>query len=474
MQNRRFGPAAGRSRREFVCSGIAVALAYATGACTRPAVSRDLARWSRTLRGRVLSPDSPGYDDARRVWNTAVDRRPLALVRCADLDDVRRCVDFARRGGIPIAVRGGGHSYAGHSVLDGAIQIDLGDMRAVAVDAEALRASAAGGARIRDLLAPALAVGLYTPMGGCGDVGVAGLALAGGDTRGMGLRGTASDNVIGAQLVTADGDLVDVGPGRHDDLYWAIRGGGGNFGVVTRLEFRLYPVRAETGAYWRIPLANGREALRSFRDLIRGAPDALQAAFGVESTEGAWAYCSQEGAPAEVESTLRTWRVAFRPVEPQVRTSTPDPAGVVIPPSAFAADAVFLADLPDAAIDDLMSSAEHAPPKASIYLVTSRGAVARIGAEDTAYSLRGAGIHVSASAPWTTPADRGRAEEWIASFGAFIRPHGRLAYVNYLSGASVDRVREAYGVNYERLQRVKGRYDPANLFRSNHNIPPRA
>ena len=225
------------TRRDFMrATGGAVALgAFGTLPWSSAADSvSNLDDLARSVHGRLLRGDSPGYDEARKVWNLAYDRRPLAMVRAVGVDDVRRCVEFASKHTVPIAVRGGGHSYAGYGVADGALQIDLATFSKVTVDRDRRVASVGGGTRIRDLLKATLVAGLYTPMGGCGSVGVAGLTLAGGDTGGRGLYGTVCDNLIGAQLVTADGEVLELGPGKNEDLYWAIRGGGGNFGVVTR------------------------------------------------------------------------------------------------------------------------------------------------------------------------------------------------------------------------------------------------
>ena len=245
------------TRRDFVRAGMATAGVVALGGCARSGAAgasassgsaADLDKLAGAIRGRFVRDGSPLYDEARKVWNLAYDRRPLAMARCSDMDDVRRCVEFARRHDVPVAIRGGGHSYAGWGVADGALQIDLGAFNTVTVDRERRIASVGGGTRIKQLLAVILPIGLYTPMGACGEVGVAGLALAGGDTAGRGMFGTACDNVIGAQLVTADGEVLELGPGQNEALFWAIRGGGGNFGVVTRLDFRLHPLRTQHSA----------------------------------------------------------------------------------------------------------------------------------------------------------------------------------------------------------------------------------
>src|ERR1700752_5336554 len=252
------------TRRDFVQAGLIAAGAVGTlpaFAAGDPASNLD--GLAHSIRGRFLRGGSAGYDEARKVWNRAYNRRPVAMVRAANVDDVRRCVEFSRKHSVPIAIRGGGHSYAGYGVADGALQIDLGAINSVTVDRDHRVASVGGGTRIRDLLSATLAAGLYTPMGSCGSVGVAGLALAGGDTSGRGLYGTACDNLIGAQLVTADGDVRDLGAGRSEALYWAVRGGGGNFGFVPRLDFRLHPVVPLHSAAFNIGWRDIAGALRA-------------------------------------------------------------------------------------------------------------------------------------------------------------------------------------------------------------------
>lgn len=471
------------TRRDFVRAGLVTAGAAALGGCARtgaPPVSAatgpgsDLDDLARRVRGRLLRDGSPGYDDARKVWNLAYDRRPLAMVRCADVDDVRRCVEFARRHAVPIAIRGGGHSYAGFGVADGALQIDLGAFTRVTVDPDRKVATVGGGTRIRDLLTATLAAGLFTPMGACGSVGVAGLALAGGDTAGRGLFGTACDNLLGAQLVTADGDVLELGPGRNDDLFWAIRGGGGNFGVVTRLDFRLHPVRPSYAASFALGWNDVAGGLRAFGDLVRHAPDEVRASFVVDPEAGAWASCGYRGEPAAAAAYLERWKAAFRPVEARLSTYTPNPEGEVWAPTPLAVDGAFLEDLGDELVDVLARAAVAGRGVGAMLMGLSHGAVARVGMTDTAYPLRGRGLSSLFSAEWTRPEDRARAESWVAETRSALRPWARRAYVNYLAPSTPERIREVYGVNYPRLARIKAQYDPANLFRVNQNIRPEA
>lgn len=470
------------TRRDFIRSGVAAAGALAVGACARvgaPTTSQsagaaaDLDALARRVRGRLLRDGSPLYDDARKVWNLAYDRRPLAMARCADVDDVQRCVAYARRHHIPIAVRGGGHSYAGFGVADGALQIDLAAFNTVTVDRARRVASVGGGTRIKELLAAILPLGLHTPMGSCGEVGVAGLALAGGDTAPRGLFGTACDNVIGAQLVTPDGEVRELGPDRNADLFWAIRGGGGNFGVVTRLDFQLHPLLTQQRATFVIGWNDIAGALRTFGALIHDVPDNARAGFTVDKTIGAVASCGHYGEAAAAADFIAQWKRAFRPVEPSVGPSVPTPQGEVWATTSLAVDGAFLTDLSDERLVDVLARAAIAGRGVGAMLMgLSNGVASRIAMTDTAYPLRGAGLSSLLSAEWRRPEERARAEQWVAEYGAALRPWARRAYVNYLGPSSPERIRDVYGENYPRLARIKAQYDPENLFRFNQNVLP--
>jgi FAD/FMN-containing dehydrogenase len=470
------------TRRDFVRTGIATAGAVALSACapiaaTPASVSTgtaaDLDKLARRIRGRFLRDGSPLYEDARKVWNLAYDRRPLAMARCEGVDDVRRCMEFAHRHNIPVAIRGGGHSYAGFGVADGALQVDLGEFNTVTVDRDRKVASVGGGTRIKELLAATLAVGLHTPMGSGGEVGVAGLALAGGDTSPRGLFGTACDNVIGAQLVTANGDVLELGPDRNPDLFWAIRGGGGNFGVVTRLDFRLHPLLTQHRANFLIGWNDISGALRTFGELIRETPDEVRASFIVDKDTGAVASCGHYGDQSAADAYHAKWKAAFRSVEPVIGRSIPTPQGEVWTTTSLAVDGAFLEGITDDRLVDVLARAAVAGRGVGAILMgLSNGVASRIRITDTAYALRGMGLSSLLSAEWHRPEERARAEQWVAEYGAALRPWARRAYVNYLGPSSSDRIREVYGVNYPRLARIKAKYDPTNLFRSNQNILP--
>lgn len=466
------------TRRTVLTGSLASAAALALGSRAQAADALeigtvgDLDALARRLQGRMLTNSASGYDDARKVWNKAYDRRPLAIVRCADLDDVRRCMVFAQRHALPVAIRGGGHSYAGFGVADGAIQVDLRDFNSVRVDPAKRLASVGGGVKIRDLLTATLATGLYTPMGACGAVGVAGLALAGGDTGGRGLFGTACDNIVGAQLVTAGGEVLELGPHQNEDLYWAIRGGGGNFGVVTRLDFRLHPTPTAQTIRFSFGWRDIEGAMRTFGDLVRETPDEVRAGFHVSADTGASASFGHYGNPQAAAVYLARWEMAFPRSEAQRATSMPNAQGEVWDSTALAVDGAFLERLDDGPIDVFSRAALAGRGFGSILMGLSNGQAARIGMTDTAYPLRGTGLSSLLSATWERPEDRERSERWVAEYGTALRPWARRAYVNYLGPSTPERIREVYGSNYLRLARIKAKYDTANLFRSNQNILP--
>jgi FAD/FMN-containing dehydrogenase len=471
------------TRREFIRAGLAAAGTFALAACGHRVNSHgslafessaDLDALARSIRGRLLLSKSSGYDDARRVWNLAYDRHPLAMARCAELDDVRRCVEFARRHSVPVAIRGGGHSYAGHGVADGALQIDLAAFNTVTVDTDRRVASVGGGTRIKELLAATLPVGLITPMGACGDVGVAGLALAGGDTAGRGLFGTACDNVLGAQIVTSDGGILELSPDRNEELFWAIRGGGGNFGVVTRLDLRLHSVLPYHTAAFEFGWNDIAGAMHIFGELVQRPPDEIRAGFFVDPVSGASASCGFYGDKKVAGAYLAKWKAAFHPVEPRMANPKPNPQGEIWTTTSLAVDGAFLEGMTGDVVNVLARAAVAGRGIGGMLMGLSNGIASRVGMTDTAYPLRGTGLSSLLHAEWNRPQDREAAMQWVAEHGAALRPWARRAYVNYLAPSTPDRIREVYGVNYPRLARIKAQYDPANLFRSNQNILPEA
>jgi FAD/FMN-containing dehydrogenase len=434
---------------------------------------------------QCLRPNDAGFDDARRVWNGMIDRRPALIVRCQNRDDVVRAVGLARERGVPLAVRGGGHSAAGLAVCDGGVVVDLRAMRAVRVDSDRRIARAQGGATWADFDAAAGAHGLATTGGVISTTGVGGLTLGGGIGWLMRSYGLASDNVIAAELVTADGTVLTVSETEHPELFWAIRGGGGNFGVVTEFTFRLHPVPEVTGGMVVHPAARARDVLRHFRDITQQAPDALSLVNGFLTTPDGMkvtviAGC-YNGPESEGTSALAPVRSFGPPVadtfarkpyaEHQRMLDEGFPSGLQVYWRG-----AFIDDLSDACIDTIASRFEAiTSPLSALVLEHLGGAVSRLDADATAFGHRHAPYNLAIVGRWIDPAERERHVTWTKETSEALRPFGGGAvYVNYLGlEEGSERVQEAYdSQKLARLSAIKREYDPTNLFRVNQNITP--
>jgi len=447
--------------------------------------SADIEDLRAGLRGELLTADQPGYDAVRRLWNPAFDRKPALIVLCVGAADVRRAVSFTAAHGLLTAVRGGGHSVSGQSGCDGGLVIDVSPMRAVQVDPIARVVRAEAGALLGQLDREALAFGLVTPVGTVADTGVAGLTLGGGVGR-IGRRfGLTCDNLTGADLVTADGNWLRVSATENADLLWALRGGGGNFGVVTSFTFRLHEVSPLMyGGLLTYPLADARQRLRSFADLIAAAPDELYvdvvmgtAAQGVRWLGLSVCYC---GPPADAERVVAPLRKLGKPLKDELAAvpystlqGSADLRGVS-PLGAYGKGGLIYGITP-ALIDTMVEFTESAPSDdAEMWLQHQGGAIGRVAPADTAYFNRGASHNVGVFTSWKMPAgDTAREIDWVRRAWAKIEPQTRGQYVNLAASDDREaRVHAAYGANYPRLAALKKRYDPANLFRLNANIKP--
>jgi FAD/FMN-containing dehydrogenase len=442
----------------------------------------DVEAFAASLRGELLLPGADGYDKARRVWNGAFDKHPALIARCTGNADVVAAVDFARRHELLTAIRGGGHSTSGKSTCDGGLVIDLAAMRGASVDPRARRARVAGGALLGDLDHETRAFGLVTTAGTVSHTGAGGLILGGGFGRVCRHFGLACDNVLAAEVVTAAGELVRASAGENPDLYWALRGGGGNFGVVTAFELELHPMDPTVfGGVMLWPAARAREIMRRYRDFAQHAPDALNAdiflagdggppAIGIELC---WSADRAHG--TQVIAPLRaiggTLQDTVAPV-PYVAMQTSGDARFH-DGTKFYGKAGFLTALEDTTIDALVDGFEAQPPgSVGVFMQMSGGAVGRVGPTDTAFVNRDSRFWLMVNSVWQDPADR---EGHIASARAlWARAEGAVSgfYINTMADEQYARARQVFGVNYERLTAVKGRYDPRNLFRLNANIPP--
>ena len=447
----------------------------------------DIADLSAGLRGELITADQAGYETARKLWNPAFDRKPALIVRCAGAADVRRAVSFTAAHGLLTAVRGGGHSVSGQSGCDGGLVIDLTPMRAVEVDPIARIARVEGGALLGQLDREALAFGLATPVGTVADTGVGGLTLGGGVGRLARRFGLTCDNLIGAELITADGRWLRVSRTEHPELLWALRGGGGNFGVVTLFIFKLHEVAPQMyGGTIIYPFDGARQLMRSFADYIAAAPDELyvDAVMGTDAPGERWLAFSvcYSGSPAEAPRVVGPMRKLGKPLKDQLAPApydklqgSADLRG--ISPLGGYGKGGLVDGITPTLIDTMVGFTESAPlDNLMMWLQQQGGAISRVPPHDTAYFNRHASHNVGVFEAWKMPAeDASRKTEWVRSAWTKIEPLTRGQYVNLAATDDREaRVHAAYGDNYPRLAALKKRYDPDNLFRLNANIKPAA
>ena len=435
------------------------------------------------LRGELIRPEDDGYDAARAVFNGMVNKRPAMIVRCAGTSDVIEGVDFARTHDLPLSVRGGGHSIAGKAVCDGGLMLDLSRMKGIRVDPVRRTAQAQPGLTLGEFDHETQTFGLATTLGIVSLTGIAGLTLGGGLGWLNGLHGLACDNLLSADVVTADGRLLKAAPEENEDLYWAIRGGSGNFGIVTSFEYRLYPVDVVLGGGVLFPEGQAREALRFCHEFANGCPDELSASISLGRTPGGavvagitLCYC---GSLERGEEVLRPLRRFGPPLEDNIR---PMPYRTL----QSAADVCFpfghqhywktsvLKHLSDEAIEVMVGFMAKTPsPATGVALQQMHGAATRVDPADTAFPHRDEHYDFMILSQWSDPADSERNVGWTREFFGAMQPFlERGAYVNLMGEEGEDAVKEAYGSNYERLAALKGRYDPTNFFALNHNVKP--
>jgi len=435
-------------------------------------------------RGDLVTPDDPRYDQARRVWNAMIDRRPAVVARPRGAADVVACVGFARRHHLPIAVRGGGHSIAGRGTCDEGLVIDFCDMKAIRVDPASRTARAEPGARWQEFDRETQAFGLATTGGTVGDTGIAGLTLGGGFGWLEGTCGMTVDNLLGADVVLAGGDLVHASETEHPDLLWALRGGGGNFGVVTSFEYRLHRVGPMiVGGLIVHPFSQARAAMKFYGEFMRTAPDELVAAAVLMTAPDGQKACGIAmacvGDPARAERTVAPLKAFGAPVLDAVG---PIPyvgqqllLEAAMPPNVLNYwKAEFVRDISDDLIDGAIDAfARVASPMSSLLLFPIHGAARRVAQDATAFPHRG-GYHLGIYSLWTDPARNDENIGWARRTWTALQPFAAGGvYVNELGeDEGIDRVQMAYGLNYDRLQRIKARYDPENVFCLNANIAP--
>ncbi len=443
------------------------------------------------LRGRLIQPGDTDYEAARKVYNGMIDRHPRFIVRCADTADVVSAVNFARDHELPLAIRGGGHNVAGHGTCDDGLVIDLGDMKGTWVDPSKRRVLVQGGCTWGDVDHATHAFGFATPGGLVSTTGVAGLTLGGGIGHLSRKYGLSCDNLLSAQVVTADGRILTASSDENPDLFWGLRGGGGNFGVVTSFEFQLHPVSTVLGGPIFYSLDQCEDALRFYRDFMAEAPEELGAFFAFLQVPGppfpehlhgqtvCGIICCYTGSLEEGEAVVRPLLEFGPPLFEHVdRVPFPflqsafDP---MVPPGLhhyWKAD--FMYDLND---DAIAAHVEHGPQiptvQSVLHIYPTDGAVHRIGAEETAYSHRDAKfVHIiAATSP--DPAVMVNGTQWARDYWDALHPYSAGgSYVNFLMDEGQDQLEATYQGNYKRLVELKNKYDPTNLFRINQNIRP--
>jgi FAD/FMN-containing dehydrogenase len=437
-----------------------------------------------SITGTVLRRHDPGYEEARAVHNGMIDRKPALIVRCLTTDDVVAALAFARRAQAEVSIRGGGHNVAGRAVTDGGLMIDLAEMKGIAVEPQARTATAGGGVTWGELNGATGEHGLAVTGGVISTTGIAGLTLGGGLGWLMSKYGLAADNLIGAELVTAAGDVLRVDAESHPDLFWALRGGGGNFGVVTSLTYRLHPVSTIVGGLIAHPIEAAPGMLRFYRDAVADASDDLTVFAGlVHAPDGSGAQLAamlvfHTGEPDEAERDIALFEAWGSPAAVQVGPM-PYPVMNTILDAGYPKGALnywrssFTRGLPDELIDVAVKRFAAVPsPMSAILLERFHGAVTRVDETATAVPHRAEGWNLLIPSVWTAHADSEHNIAWTRETFAALQPHlGRGRWLNYLGDDEADEaVRAAYGPNLERLREVKRRYDPDNIFHLNHNI----
>ena len=481
------------TRRDFIKATVLTGASLGlTSACrrfqgpVRAPISDALRKFRSSLRGRVILPGDPDYDQTRQVawWNPETDKRPALLAQCETDDDVARCIDYARHQELNLAVRSGGHSFMGWGIGEGLV-IDVSRMKEITLDATQGKVRVGAGVKAEEMLSSAAKHGLAPVLGECGTVG-AGLCLGGGLGWLSGTYGATCDNLLSARLITAGGDSVTTDVVSNPDLFWAIRGGGGNFGVVTSFEYRLHPVREVLGGGFAYRVSDARPVIRFFRDFMSTAPDGLQALVYLESAEGGslrvvLVYVGDLIAGEKVVSQFRRFKVPLRDWVQRrayADTYTMPPYSDDGPSCPFhAIRGSYLERLSDEAIDVVLARFAEPPPACEVGFNLDHyvhGEVCRVKPDSTAFELRvPAAVHVAFGAGWDAPERSAACAAWLDDTWKLLQPYsGGRMYANYMSTEGDPASRAAYGGNYSRLVSIKRRYDPDNVFRRNLNIQP--
>jgi FAD/FMN-containing dehydrogenase len=448
-----------------------------------------------SLRGRLIVEGDAEYEGTRKVYNGMIDKRPALIARCVDVADVAAAVRFAREQHLPLAVRGGGHNGGGLGTCDGGLVIDLSAMRGVRVDPKARDTRVAGGCVWADVDHATHAYGLAIPTGIISTTGVGGLTLGGGVGNLSRKCGLTIDNLLEVDMVLADGSAITANANEHRELFWALRGGGGNFGVVTSFLFRSHPIHTNYAGPMMWPLERAREIMQWYREFLPGAPDELGGWFGFvtcppvapfpEPAQGKkmalifWCYT---GPLEKGEEVFRPIRAMFGPPAVDFVGPIPHPAmqgmfDAFYPPGLqwyWRGD--YVKEIPDGAIDKHLDFASRLPtPLSTMHLYPIDGAAGRVGSSDTPWAYRDAhwaGVFAGVDAD---PANAAKIRDWTVSYQQALHPYSMGgSYINFMMEEGQERIKATYRGNYDRLARVKAQYDPENVFRINQNIRPKA
>ena len=445
------------------------------------------------VKGRLVLPDDPNYNEVREIWNAMIDRRPAVIVQCAEADDAVHAISYARENGLELSIRGAGHNIAGSALCDNGVLIDFSNMKTVSVDAQKRRAYVEPGATLGDFDKAVQAHGLATPVGINSITGIAGLTLGGGIGWLTRKYGMTIDNLVSADMVTADGRKIHVSKDEHADLFWAIRGGGGNFGVVTRFEFALYPVGPEILAGLLVfPLDQAKQVLQKHREFVKSAPEELnvwavlrkapplpflpEKVHGKEVVVLALCYAGDTKEGENLIAPLRgfgdlygehigampyvQWQQAFDPL--------------LTPGARNYWKSHNLTELSDGLLDSIIEYAGKLPsPHCEIFVGLIAGAANLVPSDAMAYGHREVNFILNVHGRWDEAAQDELCIAWAREFFEASKPYASGgAYVNFMTGDEGDRVAAAYGANYARLKEIKRKYDPENIFRNNQNIKP--
>jgi len=434
------------------------------------------------FRGTVIRPQEAAYEQARQIFNARFNRHPGLIVRPVDANDVAAAIQFAGSEDLLTAVRGGGHSYAGHSTCDGGLVIDLSQMKGLQIDPEGAVVRTQSGFVAAELDRAADEAGLVVALAETPSVGISGLILGGGLCWINSSLGTASDNLVSARVVLADGRIVTASAQENPDLFWALRGGGGNFGIVTDFTIRAHRLPQVVGGMLVFDIGQAPEVLKAWRESLSSAPDELQTCalfFSQPKLPGGAAMgirVCYAGSPESAESWIRSLRALGKPVADTItpKTYLAFQAENPVPPVGWSNSirAGFIRDFDDALIEALPALTTNGPTIWQIGMLHWHGAACRMPVEATAFPHREPGLSFLATALWQDPAEDQTSVEWVKRAWSTVAPHTHGVYVNLLEDEGQQRVLAAYEDNYARLLAIKQKYDPDNLFRLNQNIRP--